>query len=322
MADVVVVGSFVQDQIWRVDRFPDAGETRRAEGFVAGAGGKGFNQAVASARQGAATAFVGAVGDDAGGRAARASAAADAIAARWQVVADAPTGSAGILVDRSGQNRIVVALGANEHLDPAFVHAQAALLGGARVVLAQLENQLDATRAALAAAASGTALRVLDPAPAHDGVDAALLALCDLITPNETEFAGLLEHVAGVRVDAAALAARSDAELHALARRLPVATVVVTLGARGCFVSHADARRRGDDAACYRLAPEPVAAIDATGAGDAFAGALAAALVRFGDAPFRDAARHANRCAALSTECVGTVAAMPRFDDVRHRFGA
>jgi len=321
-ADVVVVGSYNQDYVWRVERAPDAGETLRGHGFRSAVGGKGFNQAVACARQGVATRFVGAIGSDAGGEAAQRIARSEGLDAHWLVRDDDATGSACILVEGSGQNRIVVALGANERLDPAFLRMRAPLFADARVVLAQLENNLDATRTALELAAAHGALRVLNPAPVHPDLDAALLARCDIVTPNETEFALLLERVAGVRVDADSLAMHGDAELHAHARRLGAATVVVTLGKSGCFVSHAADNRRGDDAAFYRLDPEAVYAIDATGAGDAFSGALAAALVRLAEDPFRAAATHANRCAAMSTETVGTLPAMPRFEDVRKRFEA
>ncbi len=102
--------------------------------------------------------------------------------------------------------------------------------------------------------------------------------------------------------------------------QLGVETVVVTLGSRGCFVSHG-ADRHGDAAECYRLPPEKVNAIDTTGAGDAFSGALTAGLVRFAGRPFRDAVIHANRAAAMSTEIVGTAPAMPTYAAVVNRFG-
>ncbi|NCT68866.1 MAG: ribokinase [Rhodanobacteraceae bacterium] len=320
-AEVIVVGSYIQDHAWLVDRFPQVGETRRAHGFNLGPGGKGFNQAVACARQGVATLFIGAIGNDVFGTIAQRFAADEDLPCHWQVCADVPTAASSIVVDRSGANLIAINLAANEHLDPAFVTAQADAFAGARVLLLQLENNLDAIAAALALGVRHGLLRVLNPAPVHPQADAALLAQCDLITPNETEFALLLEQVAHVHVDAATLATRSDADLHALARRLGVPTVVITLGAQGCFVSHVDGAWRGDAHGCYRLAPERVAAVDSTGAGDAFSGALVAALVRFAGCPFRDAVVHANRSAALSTETVGTAPAMPRFEQVLARFG-
>lgn len=319
-AQVVVVGSYVQDHVWLVDRFPDIGETRRGSGFHVGPGGKGFNQAIACLRQGAPTLFVGAIGDDALGAAAQAFAAAEGLPCRWQRRSDVPTAAAGVLVDDAGANVVVVNLAANERLDPAHVAAQAGTFAAAKILLLQLESNLAAVAAALDLGARHGLLRVLNPAPMHADLDAALLTRCDVVTPNETEFALLLERFAHVRIAAATLAERDDADLHALARRLGVATVVVTLGAHGCLVSHAEADRHGDDAAYYRLAAEPARVLDSTGAGDAFSGALAAALLHFHGRPFRTAAEHANRAAALSTEVVGAAPAMPRFDAVARRF--
>ena len=315
----LVVGSYNQDYAWVVDAAPLAGETRRGEDFRSQPGGKGFNQAVACVRQGVATIFVGAIGNDAVGAGARQLAADEGIDARWQVRDDAATGSACIVVEKSGQNRIIVALGANERLEPVFLDAQAGAFGNARVLLAQLENNLDATRHALALAGAQGLVRVLNPAPMRADLDLALLAQCDIVTPNETEFAALLERVAGERVDPATLAASDDARLHALARRLGVGTVIVTLGAAGCFVSHGS-DRRGDIDASYRIAAERANAIDTTGAGDAFNGALVAALLLLAGRPLREAVVHANRCAALSTERAGAAPSMPRHEDVLRRY--
>lgn len=317
---VVVVGAFVQDHIWRLDRFPQPGETRRATAFYSGPGGKGFNQAVACARQGVGCAFVGALGDDDLGACARRFAEAEGLPCRWEIHAGRATATSGIYVDAGGMPMNVVQLDANEALTPGFVAAQEDLFAGASVLLTQLENDLATTRAALELATRRRLLRVVNPAPVHADFDAAMLAQCDLVTPNETEFAQLLGRIANLRVDAPRLAATGDAELHALARRLGVPTVVLTLGASGCFVSHAEGDLRGDEAPCYRIGPERVNAIDATGAGDAFSGALAAALVRLAGRPLRDAVRYANRVAALSTERVGTAPAMPRRDEVGMRF--
>ena len=320
-ADAIVVGSYVQDHAWLTDRFPQVGETRRALGFNTGPGGKGFNQAVACARQGVATLFIGAIGNDQLGAIAQQFATAEKLPCRWQVRSDVPTAASSIVVDRTGSNLIVVNLAANEHLDPAFVEAQTGAFAHAKVLLLQLENNLDAVAAALALGHRHGLLRVLNPAPVHPDLDATLLAQCDLITPNETEFALLLERLANQQVDAATLAARDDGDLHALARQLDVATVVITLGAQGCFVSHAADALHGDREAFYRIAAERVNALDSTGAGDAFSGALVAALLRLDERPFRAAVVHANRAAAMSTETVGTAPAMPRFEDVQQRFG-
>ena len=319
-ADVVIVGSYVQDHVWLTERFPDTGETLGATGFAAGPGGKGFNQAVACRRQGAAVGFVGAVGNDHLGHFAQAFATTEGIDARWLVREDVPTAAASIAVDPRGANRILVNLAANLHLDPAFVEAQGEVFDGARVLLVQLENNLDAVRAALDLGARNGLLCLLNPAPVPKDIDALLLEGCDVITPNELEFSQLLERLVGERIKSDDLALLDQASLHALCRKLGVPTVVVTLGASGCFVSHGE-HWRGDESAYYRVAAERVKAIDTVGAGDAFNGALAAALARDADTAFRKAIRHASRVAALSTEKIGASTAMPTGEEVMARFG-
>src|SRR5690606_38684054 len=114
------------------------------------------------------------------------------------------------------------------------------------------------------------------PAPANAECSRELLAVADVLTPNETEFASLLSRHAHEDVDAAGIAALDDGRLHRLCRiLLPRGTVVVTLGAAGAFVSHREDTLRGDDADHYRVPAEAAQAVDTTGAGDAFNGALA-----------------------------------------------
>ncbi len=314
-AEVVVVGSFVQDHCWSTDRFPVVGETRVGR-FSSGPGGKGFNQAVACHRQGVATLFVGALGADAIADTARRFAADEGLECQWQVVAGQPTATSSIIVDASGRNLIVVDLAANLSLNSSAIDA--AIVTGVRVVLVQLETSLEATAAALRRAREVGALAILNPAPMHPELSPELLALADIATPNETEFALLLERFAVPGGDVAPWTL-SDLDLHALCRSTGVPTLVVTLGEYGCFISHGR-DHRGDSEACYRLPRESVCAIDTTGAGDAFSGGLVAALAS-GQGSFRDAVIHANRVAALSTETVGTAPAMPTRDQVRARFG-
>jgi ribokinase len=317
LALVTIIGSYVQDHCWTTDRFPAVGETRVGH-FSTGPGGKGFNQAVACHRQGVATRFVGAVGADALADTARRFAAAEGLDCHWQRVADRPTATASIVVDSEGRNLIVVDLAANLGLEPAAaaVHIEA----GTRVVLTQLETTVAVVAATLARARAVGALACLNPAPLHPDLTPEVLALADLITPNETEFALLLGKL-GVPDDVSRPWQIDDLDLHALCRTTGVPTVVITLGEHGCFVSHGR-DHRNDAQPYYRLASETVRAIDTTGAGDAFSGALAAALA-FAEpgAPFRDAVVHANRAAAISTEQFGTAPAMPTREQVAARFG-
>ena len=320
MNKVVVVGSYNQDFVWTTDQLPVPGATRLGT-YAGGPGDKGFNQAVAAARAGATTSFITALGADDTAAGARALAAAEGIDLRDEVHAGLATGTAGIFVDAEGRNVIVVAPGANAALGAGFVQDQTAAFADARVVLAQLEVAADAVQAALDAAGAAGALAILNPAPANAPTTDTMLAVADVLTPNETEFAAMLARHEGRQVDPDTLASLPDADLHALCRLLaPRATVVVTLGAAGAFVSHGD-QQRGDDAAAYRLPAEAAAAVDTTGAGDAFSGALAAALALAGpDAPFADALRFATRFAALSTERPGAALAMPRRTELTARF--
>lgn len=319
MGRVVVIGSFNVDHVWTTAALPRAGETLSGE-YTTGPGGKGFNQAVAARRAGADTAFVCALGDDPGGHLARALATTEGIDLHDQR-STAPTGTAGIYVDSEGRNSIVIGAGANADLSSVFIAQQQNIIAGAHVLLVQLESPLDAVRDALRRARAAGIATLLNPAPANATTTPALLAMVDVLTPNESEFAALAARYIGEHIDADTVATLDQASLHALCRRLlPGGSVVVTLGASGCFVSHADTALHGDATPCYRIAAEAVHAVDTTGAGDAFNGALAATLAATPQAPFATQVRFASRYAALSTERVGAAISMPRRDEVLSRF--
>lgn len=312
MADVVVVGSFVQDLAFRTATFPSPGETRIGT-FAAGPGGKGFNQAIACSRLGAKTAFLAATGDDGFARDVRDFLRHEKLEATFEQLSNHGTGAASIVVNQSGQNLITVALGANEHLSPAFIRSNANVFQGAKVVVAQLESSLAATRAAFAIGKENGARLILNPAPINNDIDAALAASADILVPNETEAMFLMHHLHGKQITTD-LTAASDEELQKIARTLSAHTVVITLGAAGVFVSPPDGKP-------YRIPAINVKTIDTTGAGDAFTGALAAALLRFPDS-FASAVRFAVVSAGLSTERPGTAPAMPHLDSVMVRWQA
>ena len=311
MTAVVVVGSYNQDLAFETASFPAPGETRLGT-FRTGPGGKGFNQAVACHRQGVATRFVGAVGDDPFAGGLRQFAEAEGLAVDLQVVAGAPTGTAGIVVDGTGQNLIVVGLGANDELSPAFVDSFEDTIAGAQVVLTQLECNLGATRRALELARRHGVATVLNPAPINAALDAELLELVDVLVPNESEYAFLLGHAFDLSIGDPAEA--SDADLVGSAGRVGVPTVIVTLGGAGAAVVDAVA------GSCIRVDAMPAEVIDTTGAGDAFCGGLAAGVVLFPD-DLPAAVRHANVVAGLSTESAGTSPSMPSRADVECRVG-
>jgi len=320
MPTVTLVGSFNVDHVWRCDQLPAPGATIAGR-YDTGPGGKGFNQAIASARAGADTRFVCALGQDAGGQLARGLAANNGVTLRVQASSE-PTGTAGIYVDAMGRNTIVIGAGANAELSVDFVDAQRDVVTDSGALLVQLESPLDSVLAALRIAREHGVPTLLNPAPANAATTTELLSLADVLTPNETEFAALLARHVGERVAPEDVAALDGQRLHALCREvLPRGTVVITLGATGVFVSHAEEQPRGDAKPFYRHPAESVTAVDTTGAGDAFNGALAASLARTPDAVFAEHVRFANRYAALSTERAGAALAMPVLADVRARFG-
>lgn len=279
MGGVVVAGSANLDLVVFADRLPAPGETLRASGFEIFEGGKGLNQAIAAARAGAAVRFAGAVGDDGFGerlRAALTTAGVDVSALRR--VAGTPTGTALITV-AGGENTIVVHAGANAAAD-----VSGAPLSQDDIALAQFEIPRAEVRAFYAAARTAGARTVCNPSPVEP-IDDELRTLIDVLIVNETE-AAALGGVESVRRD--------------------VPVVVLTLGARG-VVAYTDAGE-------IRLPGHDVVALDPTGAGDCFAGALCARLAD-GDA-LRVALSYANAAAALSVTRAGAAASIPARADV------
>ncbi|MDP5181199.1 ribokinase [Blastococcus sp. BMG 814] len=292
---VTVVGSLNEDVLVSVDRLPGRGETVVARDSALAPGGKGANQAAAAGVLGGGVHMVGRVGDDpAGDRQLAALASSRVNVSRVLRTIGTPTGTATIPVEAgSGENLIVVVPGANAELAPEDVDVPS--VRSARVLLLQLEVPLPAVEAA-ARAASGTV--VLTPAPPAP-LPAALLQRVDVLVPNEHELALLADAEPGDR---------SPAELVQLARRVTTGAVVVTLGARGALVVPAEGP-------ALLQAPPPVAAVDTTGAGDCFCGALGQALA--GGAVLADAVRQAVAAAAASTTGPGARGALPDEETVR-----
>ncbi|SEA77306.1 ribokinase [Variovorax sp. YR216] len=263
MPDIAVFGSLNMDLVVRVPRVPDAGETLQAHSFMTNPGGKGANQAVACARQGAGVAMVGRVGDDSFGHALKASLAADAIETGHVATAPASTGVALIMVDDSAQNRISLIPGANAFVGDEDIARLEDDLASARLLLLQLEVPMEAVlKAATLAHAKGCTV-VLNPAPAQSLPD-AMWGLLDLLVLNETEAALLC----GLAVHDVASAARAADALH---RRGPP-QVILTMGGEGVVVC--------DASGCRHFGALKVHAVDTTAAGDTFIGALCAALAR------------------------------------------
>lgn len=296
MRRVVVVGSANADLAVRVPRLPLPGETVLGSDLATLAGGKGANQAVAAHRLGADTVLVAAVGDDRFGDDVRASLTREGLPSDHLVrVGGVATGVALIVVDVVGENTVVVAPGANELLDEHALRGVPAVLDPDAVLVLQLEIPLAACLAAARDARRAGARVVLNAAPLPEAVDARLADLLrevDVLVVNEGEAARLGGHT-GEPVDwLAAAAGLCD---------LGPKTCVVTLGARGAV--------RADAAESVAHAAFSVDAVDTTGAGDAFCGALAAALAA--GTSLDQAVRRACAAGAVATTRMGAQSAMP-----------
>jgi ribokinase len=293
---VCVVGSSMIDLISKVPRLPKLGETLVGHAFHMGYGGKGANQAVMARLLGAHVAMVNALGDDVFGDMTVRNFEAFGIDTTHLARVAGPSGVAPIWVEPDGTNRIICVPGANDAMTPEGGTAAVEALAPLDVVIGQFEIPQRVTAAAFAAARAGGAITVLTPAPAAD-IDPGLLAVADWVIPNEVEFARL----SGASSEA------TDDEILAFAAATG-ARVVVTLGSRGAALLGADGR-------VHRVAAPAVRAVDTTGAGDAFCGALAARLA-LGDDLHR-AVRYAVAAGALATTVPGAVPSLPHADQVR-----
>lgn len=283
---LIVLGSANRDYTVLVERHPLPGETLLGESLTVATGGKGANQAAAAARAGARPVFVGAVGSDSVGDDVLSELEARGVDVSHVLRADQPTGVALITVSSDGENSIVVAAGANASLDPAATAATvAALAGDGAVLLAQLEIPAETVSAAASEIEKAGGRFVLNLSPSRY-VSPRLLAFADPLILNETEASDLAE---------SAIDGPADAET--VARRLLATSrsVVITLGADGVIVADADG--------VSHLESERVKVVDTTGAGDAFAGALAAGLASGGS--LADAVRAGIAAGAAAVQHLG-----------------
>ncbi len=322
--EVVVVGSYIQDQAMRMANLPAPGVTQIGSELTLGCGGKGFNQAVASQRQGVPSLFVGAVGNDSQAQDMRAFAENERLLVALESIAGVPTGVAQIQVaQESGQNQIAVYLGANDKLSQKHIDQQTASISTADILVVQLEANLDAVRRALEVARHSGVTTVLNPAPINNALTPEILDLVDILIPNESEFSFLASKLFGKTLEGEYWNEKRE-DLLALCHECNIPSIVLTLGEFGSFVVHnrgasAFDNRAGnaktqytilDERDTYRVERCQVDAVDTTGAGDAFCGGFAAAFVRHrGD--FYRAIERANVVAGLAVTQHGTAPAMP-----------
>ncbi|ELP9138189.1 ribokinase [Salmonella enterica] len=281
--NLIVLGSINADHILNLESFPTPGETVTGSHYQVAFGGKGANQAVAAGRSGANIAFIACTGDDDIGDSIRKQLVSDRIdIAPVSVIKGESTGVALIFVNGEGENVIGIHAGANAALSPALVDAQRERIAQADALLMQLESPLES---------------VLDPAPARELPD-ELLALVDIITPNETE----AEKLTGVRVENDNDAAKAAQVLHDKGIR----TVLITLGSRGVWAS-VDGEGR-------RVPGFSVEAVDTIAAGDTFNGAFITAILE--ETPLPEAIRFAHAAAAIAVTRKGAQPSVPWREEI------
>ncbi len=295
MNPILVIGSLNADLVIRIPRFPQAGETLQGSDLLTFPGGKGANQAVAAARLGERVTLLGHVGQDSLGDFLLAQIEANSVETSHIRRDLTATGTAIILVEENGQNRIVLSPGANANVSVDEIESVS--FPDFDLLLLQLEIPLETVlRAAQRAHQNGVRV-LLNPAPARPLPD-DLLANVDFLIPNESE----LSLLTGLPVTD--LASADAAARQLLQRGVPM--VIVTLGEKGALIVEPQRARH--------IPAFVVKAIDTTAAGDAFIGGLASALQR--DLSLDDAVRFANACGALATTRLGAQPSLPRREEV------
>ena len=299
MSDISVLGIFVADISFSGPKIPAVGETIIGNKYNVGPGGKGCNQAVAIARLGGKVNFISKIGKDAYGKLALETLKKNNINTE-NIIQDEKlqTGVAGILVDKqSGKNAINVIVGAPNSLKISEMNSQINLIKSSKFFLTQLEIPKDVTLHCLKTAKENGCLTILNPAPASE-ISKEFYSYIDYFTPNETE----AEFYTGIKITNEKEAKQAADKLI----NLGIKKIIITLGEKGLFYS--DGQEKIHLKACS------VKAIDTTGAGDAFNGALAFSLSK--GKPIKACLELANKAAGLSTTKLGAGDAMPFIKDI------
>ena len=295
MGNIVVIGSINMDYSAIVNKLPVAGETLLASHFEVSGGGKGANQAIAAALYSNNVKVIGMLGIDENGNKLLRKMQEKGIDTSCIEFCDTPTGNALINVEEtSGRSTIVVNPGANHQLTPAIIEKYADVITSADMVVMQLEIPMETVKAAAKIAHEANVPILLNPSPAQK-LDQELLSMVTYLTPNETELLRLVN----------ALETFKGAQM---LKNMGVKNVIVTLGAKGCYLKSDDQELRVES---FKVNP-----IDTTAAGDAFSGALAAQLAK--KVEIKEALRIASAAGALTTTKLGAQAAIPSLEDVEN----
>ncbi|XP_051026918.1 ribokinase isoform X1 [Acomys russatus] len=302
-AAVVVVGSCMTDLVSLTSRLPKTGETIHGHKFFVGFGGKGANQCVQAARLGAKASIVCKVGKDSFGNDYIENLKQNHISTEFTYqTGDAATGTASIIVNSEGQNIIVIVAGANLLLNTEDLKEAASVISRAKVMICQLEVSPATSLEALTMARSSGVKTLFNPAPAIADLDPRFYTLSSVFCCNESE----AEILTGLAVNNPTEAGKAASAL--LERGCQV--VVITLGASGCVALSQE------EPVPKHIPTEAVKAVDTTGAGDSFVGALAFYLAYYPNLPLEEMLKRSNFIAAVSVQATGTQSSYPYKKDL------
>lgn len=304
MTEITVLGSINLDTTYSIPRIPLPGETIHVEHVSAAAGGKGANQAVAAQRSGLQVNFIGRVGNDQGGKFMLETMKQEGINLDNVLIdPEIETGAAAILLDEKGQNSILVDAGANGNVTAEQVRNAEDTIAKSKYIIAQFETPIEATKEAFRIAKKHGVKTILNPAPANE-IDDELLSLTDVITPNETES----YTITGIKIDDETGMVETAKHF----RDKGVAVTLITLGEKGVFYSHPDHEGM--------VKAHKVDAVDTTGAGDTFIGALSSVL----DADYSnlaEAIEYGQRASSITVQGKGAMPSIPTREEVEKIYG-
>lgn len=297
---ILVIGSLNMDLAAEVDHIPVVGETILSSSFATVPGGKGANQACAAGRIAGGCAFIGAIGNDGYGKILQESLQNFRVDTRGLTVkSDEPSGMAVVMVNKEGNNSIVVIPGANSALTPEDIARHRDLIEESKILVMQLEIPLETVLYAAKLAKTMGKTVILDPAPVPEKFPEELYRYIDIIKPNETELERLTGH--GIQGEDYILGA-------SLLREKGVRNVLVTLGEKGAYF---DSETEGKGF----IPAHSVKAVDTTAAGDAFTASVAAKLCE--GASLREAAEFASKVSSIVVTRKGAQSSIPAWEEIR-----
>jgi len=301
MSDICVLGNFVADNSFYAKKLPTKGQTVFGTGFQIGPGGKGSNQAIAAARLGSKVSFLGKIGDDANGKMALELYKKNKIDQQTIIISkEHPTGVAGLMISKEdGTNAIIVCPGASMEITKDEVDKYSDLIMSCKVFLTQLEIKTEVTLHALKLAKKGSAITILNPAPAVK-IEDEFFKYIDFFTPNETE----AQFYFGKKIES-----YEEAKLAGdFFLEKGVKNSIITLGDKGAYFSN---ESLNFSVPALNLKGK---VLDTTGAGDAFSGAFASGLDK--KMKIKDCLNFAIKASGISTTKKGAADAMPFLKDI------